>query len=166
MHRSLVFILRLLVVLGLLLQAGRIQADAIEGRVIGVTDGDTITVLDAQRQQHKIRLAGIDAPEKAQPFGQASKKHLSDLVFNRDVILDCGKTDRYRRKICVVMIDGQDANLTQVKAGMAWWYIRYQREQTAQQRVDYEAAEATAKARKEGLWRDVGAMPPWEWRHK
>jgi|APLak6261671648_1056085.scaffolds.fasta_scaffold03436_2 endonuclease YncB( thermonuclease family) len=166
MDRSLVFILRLLVVLGLLLQAGRIQADAITARVIGVSDGDTITALDAQRQQHKIRLAGIDAPEKTQPFGQASKKHLSDLVFNRDVILDCGKTDRYRRKICVVMIDGRDANLAQVKAGMAWWYRRYQREQVAQQRVDYEAAEAAAKAGKQGLWQDVGALPPWAWRHK
>lgn len=160
------FILRHFVVLGLLLQAGQIHADTIEGRVIGVTDGDTITVLDAQRQQHKIRLAGIDAPEKAQPFGPASKRHLSDLVFNRDVILDCGKTDRYRRKICVVMIDGQDANLAQVKAGMAWWYRRYQHEQAAQQRADYEAAEATAMAGKDGLWQDLGALPPWEWRHK
>lgn len=160
------FILRQFVVLWLLLQAGLIQADTIEGRVIGVSDGDTIAVLDAQRQRHKIRLAGIDAPEKKQPFGQASKKHLSDLVFNRDVVLDCGKTDRYRREICVVMIDGKDANLAQVKAGMAWWYRRYQREQAAQQRADYEAVEATAKAGNEGLWQDLGALPPWEWRHK
>lgn len=160
------FILRHFVVLVLLLQAGQILADTIEGRVIDVSDGDTITVLDAQRQQHKIRLAGVDAPEKTQPFGQASKRHLSDLVFNRDVILNCGKTDRYRRKICVVMIERQDANLAQVKAGMAWWYRRYQHEQAAQQRADYEAAEATAKAGKEGFWQDVGALPPWEWRHK
>lgn len=160
------FILRHFVVLVLLLQAGQIQADTIDGRVIGVSDGDTITVLDAQRQQHKIRLAGVDAPEKSQPFGLASKRHLSDLVFNRDVILNCGKTDRYQRKICVVMIDGKDANLAQVKAGMAWWYRRYQYEQVAQQRADYEAAEATAKAGKDGLWQDVGALPPWEWRHK
>lgn len=110
--------------------------------------------LESMRQRKRNHLA------------RRQKKHLSDLVFNRDVILDCGKTDRYRRKICVVMIDGQDANLAQVKAGMAWWYRRYQREQKAQQRADYEAAEATAKAGKEGLWRDVGALPPWEWRHK
>lgn len=105
-------------------------------------------------------------PEKTQPFGQASKKHLSDMVFNLAVILDCGKTDRYRREICVVMLDGKDANLAQVKAGMAWWYRRYQREQAAQQRADYEAAETTAKAGKEGLWQDASALPPWEWRRK
>lgn len=156
---------RYLVVFGLLLQAGQILADTVEGRVVGVSDGDTITVLDAQRQQHKIRLAGIDAPESKQPFGQTSKKHLSDLVFDRDVILDCGKTDKYRREVCVVMVDGQDANLAQVAAGMAWWYRKYQKEQAAAQRASYEAAEAAAKAGKVGLWQEADPVPPWEWRH-
>lgn len=139
-------------------------SETITGHVVGVSDGDTITVLDAQRQQHKIRLAGIDAPESKQAFGQASKKHLSALVFDRDVTLDCGKTDKYRREVCVVMVDGQDANLAQVKAGMAWWYRKYQKEQTAQHRADYEAAEATARAGRIGLWQDADPMPPWEWR--
>jgi len=80
----------------MLLQAGQILADTIEGRVVGVSDGDTITVLDSTKTQHKIRLAGIDAPESKQAFGQASKKHLSDLVFDRVVTLDCGKPDKYR----------------------------------------------------------------------
>lgn len=62
------------------------------------------------------------------------------------------------------MINGQDANLAQVRAGMAWWYRKYQYEQTAQQRVAYEAAEATAAAGRVGLWRDAGPVPPWEWR--
>lgn len=150
---------------GLLLQAGQILADTVEGRVVGVSDGDTITLIDAQRRQHKIRLAGIDAPESKQPFGQVSKKHLSDLVFDRDVTLDCGKTDKYRREVCVVLVDGQDANLAQVTAGMAWWYRKYQKEQAAQQRSDYEAAEATAKAGRVGLWSEANPMPPWEWRH-
>lgn len=141
-------------------------AASITGRVVSITDGDTITVLDAQHQQHKIRLAGIDAPESKQPFGQASKKHLSGLVFNRDVTLDCGKTDRYRRQVCVVLVDGLDANLEQLKAGMAWWYRKYQGEQTAQQRVDYEAAEGVARAAGRGLWGDKEAVAPWEWRHR
>lgn len=149
---------------GLLLQAGQILADTIEGRVVGVSDGDTITVLVGQRQQHKIRLAGIDAPESKQPFGQASKKHLSDLVFDRDVTLDCGKIDKYRREVCVVMVDGQDANLAQVKAGMAWWYRKYQKEQAAAQRSSYEAAEAVAKAGRVGLWSEADPVPPWDWR--
>lgn len=157
---------RYLVVLGLLLQAGHILAETIEGRVVGISDGDTITVLDSAKTQHKIRLAGIDAPESKQAFGQASKKHLSDLVFGRQVTLDCGKTDKYRREICVVMVDDQDANLDQVKAGMAWWYRQYQKEQTSQQRATYEVAEAMAKAGKVGLWSDADPVPPWEWRHR
>lgn len=117
-------------------------------------------MLDAQHQQHKIRLAGIDAPEKAQAFGRASKKHLSDLVFDRNVTLDCGKTDKYRRQICVVMIDGTDANRAQVAAGMTWRYRKYQKEQTARQRADYEAAEASAMASRVGLWQDPDPVAP------
>lgn len=155
---------RYLILLGLLAQPGQILAETIVGRVVGVSDGDTITVLDAQHQQHKIRLAGIDAPESKQPFGQASKKHLSELVFGRDVTLDCEKIDRYKRKVCVVMVDDQDANMVQVAAGMAWWYRQYAKEQSAVQRSSYEAAEAAAKAGRVGLWRDAAPVPPWEWR--
>ena len=129
--------------------------ETITGRVVGVSDGDTITVLDSTKTQHKIRLAGIDAPESKQAFGQASKKSLAAMVFDRDVTLDCGKTDRYRRRVCVVIVDGKDANVAQVAAGMAWWYRKYQNEQTVRQREAYAAAE-------EG----EGAVPPWEWRHK
>jgi endonuclease YncB( thermonuclease family) len=154
-----------LVTAALVLASLAAQADTTEGHVVGVSDGDTITVLDAQRQQHKIRLAGIDAPESKQAFGQASKRNLSDIVFDRDVILDCGKTDKYQREVCVVMVDGQDANLAQVKAGMAWWYRKYAKEQTSQQRANYEAAEATAKAGRVGLWSEDDPMPPWDWRH-
>jgi endonuclease YncB( thermonuclease family) len=158
--------LRCLAVLVLLFQAEQILAATIEGRVVGVSDGDTITVLDVTKTQHKIRLAGIDAPESKQAFGQASKKHLSDLVFRKEVALDCGKIDKYRREVCVVMVDGQDANLEQVKAGMAWWYRKYQKEQTPRQRVEYGAAEGAAKAGRVGLWGDAGAVPPWEWRRR
>ncbi|MBI5791664.1 MAG: thermonuclease family protein [Rhodocyclales bacterium] len=155
---------RFLVVLGLLLQAEQILADTITGRVVGVSDGDTITVLDSDKVRHKVRLAGIDAPESKQAFGQASKKHLSDLVFDRDVTLDCGKVDKYRREVCVVFVDSQDANLAQVKAGMGWWYRKYQKEQTVQQRAEYEAAEAAAIKGMVGLWQETDPIAPWEWR--
>ncbi len=131
--------------LGALLQAGQILADTIVGQVVGVHDGDTITVLGSMKTQHKVRLAGIDAPESKQAFGQASKKHLSDMVFDRDVTLNCGNTDKYKREVCVVMVGSQDANLAQVKAGMAWWYRKYQKEQTPRQRAEYEAAEGAAR---------------------
>lgn len=140
------------------------SAETFPARVVGISDGDTITVLTTERHQRKIRLAGIDAPEKKQPFGQRSKQHLSDWVFGRDVVLDCGKVDRYRRDVCVVLIDGRDANLAQVAAGLAWWYRKYAREQTAQQRLDYEAAETRAREARVGLWVDHEPVPPWEWR--
>lgn len=147
-----------------LLSAHSAWAYSIRGRVISVSDGDTITVLDNAKTQHKIRLAGIDAPEKKQAFGQVSKKRLSDMVFDREVTLDCGKTDRYRRNICIVMVNGHDANLAQVKSGMAWWYKKYQKDQTAQQRAAYEAAETAARVGKMGLWQDANSVAPWDFR--
>jgi hypothetical protein len=86
-----------------------------------------------------------------------SKTHLSDFVFDRDVRLDCGKVDKYRREVCVVVFDGQDVNLAQVEAGLAWWYRKYQKEQTAKQRADYEAAEGRARGRQ--AW-SVGGCGP------
>lgn len=164
--RSQVYAFRHLVVFGLLMQSTPGLAETIDGRAVGVSDGDTISVLDGANLQHKIRLAGIDAPESRQAFGQASKRHLSAMVFNRHVTLNCGKADKFRRKVCVVTSDGRDVNLAQVTAGMAWWYRKYQKEQMAQQRVDYEAAESQAKAAKRGLWADAEPVPPWEWRHR
>jgi endonuclease YncB( thermonuclease family) len=143
---------------------GAAAAETFSARVVGISDGDTITVLSVERRQRKIRLAGIDAPEKKQAFGQRSKQQLSDLVFGRDVVLECGKVDRYRRDVCVVLVGGRDANLAQVEAGLAWWYRKYAREQTAQQRADYEAAETRARAVRAGLWVDPAPVPPWEWR--
>lgn len=149
----------------LLLPLATLAAD-IQGRVVGVADGDTVTVLDSSKRQHKIRLQGVDAPEKAQAFGQASKKHLSDLVFNREVVAECGKTDKFRRQVCVVKVNGQDANLAQVKAGMAWWYRKYANEQIPEHRAQYQVAEMGAQRQRSGLWRDADPVPPWEWRHR
>lgn len=142
------------------------HADQIRGVVVGISDGDTVTVLDNNRQQHKIRLSGIDAPESNQPFGQKSKSNLSALIFNREVIAECSKTDKYRREICKILVEGIDANLEQVKAGMAWWYRQYSKEQSPKDREDYEVAEFNAKARRVGLWADTNPVPPWKWRHR
>ena len=139
-------------------------AETITGRVVGVADGDTLTVLDVSNVQHKIRLAGIDAPEKKQAFGNRSKESLSDLVFDRTVSIETGKRDRYRREVGKVLVNGRDANLVQVERGMAWFYREYQREQPPNDRRLYEAAEDAAKAEKRGLWRDADPVPPWEFR--
>ena len=95
------------------------HAGIIEGRVVAIADGDTITVLDADRVQHRIRLGGIDAPEKGQAFGTRSKESLSDLVFSKAVTVETGKMDRYGREIGKVLVDGLDANLQQVSRGFA-----------------------------------------------
>ena len=137
----------------------------IDGSVVGIADGDTITVLDAVKVQHKIRLAGIDAPEKKQAFGNHSKESLSDLVLDKTVNAETEKRDRYGRQIGKVPVNGQDVNLVQVERGMAWFYQQYQREQSPNDRRLYEAAEDAAKAGKRGLWRDTEPVPPWDFRH-
>lgn len=150
-----------LVALGL---SQAVPADSLTGRVVGISDGDTIVVLDAGKRQHRIRLTGIDAPEKAQPIGQAAKKHLSDLIFDQEVVLQCTKVDRYRRQLCTVLLAEHDINKAQVAAGMAWWYRVYSWDQTPEQRVSYERAELAARNAKAGLWADLQPTPPWEWR--
>ena len=136
----------------------------ITGNVVGVDDGDTIAVLDADKVQHKIRLTGIDAPEKKQPFGNRSKQNLSDMVFNKTVTVETAKRDRYGRELGKVLAGGKDVNLEQVRAGMAWHYKAYERTQSATDRQAYADAENEAKAAKRGLWADADPTPPWEWR--
>jgi len=149
----------------LLLLACSVQAETLTGRVVGIADGDTVTLLDANRQQHKIRLAGIDAPEKAQPFGARSKQNLSALVFDKQVAVEWNKQDRYGRTVGIVMVNGIDANLAQIKAGMAWWYRKYAMEQSPEDRGRYEFEEREARARRVGLWQDPDPIAPWDWRH-
>jgi endonuclease YncB( thermonuclease family) len=155
-------------------------AATLEGRVIGVTDGDTITVLDADRRQHKIRLGGIDAPEKAknkkdkgQPFGQRSKENLSRLVFGKDVRVEWNKRDRFERIVGKVWVQPADcprcgltldAGHAQITVGLAWWYRKYAKEQSAEDRGAYEFSEQEARAKRVGLWSDPDPVPPWDWR--
>ena len=151
-----------------------VHAATLSGTVVGVSDGDTITVLDANREQHKIRVAGIDAPEKAQPFGQRSKGSLSMLVFGKDVDVQWSKRDRYRRIVGKVLVTDPtcqrqcpktlDAGLAQVTAGLAWWYRKYAKEQSAEDAQRYELAEQEARSHRAGLWSDGQPMPPWDWR--
>lgn len=141
-------------------------AETLDGYVIKIADGDTLTVLDAANQQHKIRLAGIDAPEKAQPFGDRSKTNLARLVFNKNVQIEWKKRDRYDRIIGKVLINGTDVCLEQVKSGMAWWYRDYAREQSVEDHGNYEHAELMAKLGRVGLWSDKNPIPPWEWRRE
>ncbi len=142
------------------------SADTLTGKVVKVADGDSMTVLDNTSTQHRIRLQGIDAPERKQAFGSASKKHLASLVAGKTVTVKWDKRDRYRRIVGFVIVDGQDVNLVQVKAGMAWFYRYYQKEQSSENRKLYAQAEDEARANTKGLWQDKNPMPPWEWRRQ
>jgi len=130
------------------------------GRVVRIADGDTITVLDGINAQHRIRLQGIDAPELHQAFGTQSKKGLSDLIFDREVTVEYEKTDQYGRVVGKILLDGKDVNLEQVKAGMAWHYKEYQREQSPTDRELYARAEDEARNARRGLWVDADPIEP------
>lgn len=140
------------------------QAVELHGRVVVVADGDTLTLQASDNLQYKISLAGIDAPELAQEFGQQSKASLSALALDRQVTAKCSDRGESPRVICVVSVGGKDLGLAQVSAGMAWWYRQYSSEQTAQARADYAQAEFSAKIHRIGLWNSKNPTPPWHWR--
>lgn len=132
----------------------------LEGRVVGVRDGDTIELLDAARERHVIRLAHIDTPEKAQPYGNRAKQFVTSLVYGKTVGIEVTDRDRYGRIVGVVYLEGANVNLLIVKSGYAWWYRQYSRD------VSYGRSELDAFERHTGLWADSRPVPPWEWRRK
>ena len=138
----------------------------LQGLVVGVSDGDSITVLDADKRQHKIRLQGIDAPEKAQAFGQKSKESLANMVYQKTVEVHWRKKDRYGRTIGQVMLGDVDVCLAQIKRGMAWHYKAYQREQKAADRILYDSAQTLAREQGVGLWQDSAPVEPWAFRRQ
>lgn len=140
-------------------------AETFTGKVIAILDGDTVDVLDDQKRVHRIRLSGIDAPEKSQPFGQRSKEHLSNTVFGKTVTVESNKQDKYGRTVGKILISGVDANLEQVRSGFAWHYKDYAREQSSVDRDLYATAENRARSQKLGLWRDSNPVAPWDFRH-
>ncbi|MEO8787154.1 MAG: thermonuclease family protein, partial [Chitinophagaceae bacterium] len=142
------------------------QAETLTGQVVKIADGDTLTVLDASKQQHKIRLAGIDAPEKSQAFGTVAKQNLAALVFGRMVTVEWSKRDRFHRILGKVLLNGEDINLEQIRAGLAWHYSRYAKDQLPADRELYALAEAAARSLGAGLWHDAAPVPPWDFRRK
>lgn len=139
-------------------------AGEINGQVVAISDGDTITVLDVNKVQHKIRLLGIDSPEKAQAYGQAAKKNLSDLIFYKQVTVVWNKKDRYQRILGKVLMGEQDICLEQVKQGMAWHYKQYQRDQSQDDQFKYSEAEKNAQKKRLGLWSDSSPIEPSKFR--
>jgi endonuclease YncB( thermonuclease family) len=155
-------------------------ADTLQGKAIKVADGDTITIVDDLGEKHRIRLAGIDAPEKDQPYGDISTQGLNKLVSGKTVTIEYEKRDRYKRIVGKVLVDPPgdvfcmaldcvkkiDAGLEQIKKGLAWHYKYYQMEQSEEDRTLYSEAESEARAKQIGLWKDEEPMAPWVWRRK
>ena len=154
------------------------QAYTLSGRVVAISDGDTITVMDVHKRQRKVRIAGIEAPEKTQPYGDRSTRHLSDLVYDKSVDVEWRKYDAYGRIFGKVMVAAPnacpavrtdcpktlDAGLAQIVAGLAWHYRHYEEEQVPQDRAAYSFAENVARRKRTGLWADTAPVPPWQWR--
>jgi endonuclease YncB( thermonuclease family) len=130
------------------------------GEVVAVADGDTLTVLDGSKTQHKIRLAGIDAPEKKQAFGTKAREGLAEKVFRRNVRVEVIDVDRYRREVGRIYLDDRFINMEMVHDGFAWCYVQYDR------RGEFTAAETDAREHRRGLWGDPHPVPPWEFRRQ
>ncbi len=154
------FFIRLCLFLIYLVSCRPAFADSFVGKVVGVSDGDTINVMH-DGQPEKIRLWGIDCPEKTQAFGQKAKQKTSELAFGKNVTVNKKDTDRYGRTVGeVILPDGSSLNKELARTGFAWWYRRYDPHDHAFARL-----EASAKAEKLGLWADPNPIPPWEYRH-
>ena len=156
--------MRITLLFALLITHCLAQADTLTGRVVRVTDGDTIVVLGLDNAQHKIRLTGIDAPERGQAFGTKSRDHLSNSVAGKFVVVVYEKRDRYERILGKVLLSGKEMNLEQIRVGLAWHYKKYQNEQSPADRELYSEAEVEAREAKRGLWYDAQSLPPWEYR--
>lgn len=132
----------------------------IVGKVVACVDGDTLDVLpDGEKQPVRIRLRGIDAPEKQQPFGEKSKDHLAELVQGKRVTIRVETVERWGRFVGDVEQGKTNINRKMTSDGLAWWYRAY-----APKDAELQAAEAEAKAAKRGLWVDKSPIAPWDWR--
>jgi micrococcal nuclease len=135
-------------------------ATELTGKVVGIQDGDTLTVWVDNGATTRIRLWGIDAPEKRQAYSNASKRYLSNLAYGKRVRLLVRDTDRYGRTVAeVILPDGRNANQEMVRAGYAWWFRKYAPNDSVLERLEDEAHKG-----KRGLWADPHPVPPWEYR--
>ena len=148
------------IVLFILILCSNANSLELIGKVIKVSDGDTVTILTEDKTQHKIRLNDIDAPEKKQAFGNKSKDNLAKYIAGKTVTVQYQKKDKYKRVLGTIYYNNTDINLQQVKDGYAWVYKKYSNNQT------YHKAEKLARDKRVGLWIDKNPLEPWEFRKK
>jgi endonuclease YncB( thermonuclease family) len=147
------------------------EGETLHGRVTKVFDGDTVS-LRANGADYRVRLQGIDAPEHDQPYGDAARERLAELVLDQDIRLETGKRDKYGRLLGKLWVQPPDcprcgktldANLAMLTVGLAWWYRYYRAEQSEEDQGRYEFAEFEAKSKGAGLWQQENPTPPWDW---
>jgi len=140
------------------------ESDLIEGQVVTIEDGDTISVMTKERVLHRVRLQAIDAPDDRQPYFEKSRKSLSNLLLRKTVRAVYHSKDSSGRLIATVYQNGRDVGLIQIESGLAWHYKRFSYEQTASARKSYADAQSIAVADRRGLWDDKSPIPPWVFR--
>ena len=153
--------MRLLIACLLLFWSNLALAANFSGLVVSVIDGDTLEVLNGHHTE-RIRLYGIDCPEKGQPYGNKAKQALAALTFRKTVTVHEHGYDRYKRTIGDVLLgDGTNVNHKLVADGWCWWYRKYAPNDSALEKLEQEARE-----NRKGLWTDPAPIPPWEWRKR
>lgn len=149
----------------LLLFTHCLSAEELTGRVIDIASGDSITIVDASNVEYKVRLSGIDAPEKEQPFGAESRQSLSRMIYGKQVKVDWQKRDYHKRVVGKVLLNNKtDVNLEQVKRGMAWVFKHFLDDPSSADQSDYIDAQEEAENQRVGLWSQSDPTPPWEFR--
>lgn len=152
------------------------EVQSFEARVVAIHSGDTVTVLDGNLERHKVRLAGIDAPRKAQPFGERARRNLARALYSKDVRVEWERRDGNGRLVARLWVAPPELNcrrpacpktldvsLTQIASGLAWHFEPYETAQVTGDHERYASAEEEARARKAGLWSRPDPVPPWEW---
>jgi endonuclease YncB( thermonuclease family) len=152
---------RLLLLFPLLAAVGAASGETIEGRVVAIPDGDTLTIVAKDAKRHRVRLAEIDAPERKQAFGAASRKSLSEICLRKTAVVETTETDSHNRVLGKVKCGDVDANTEQVRRGMAWVTAR-----NTLPNSPLPEMEANARLRGLGLWAGEKPEPPWEWRKR
>ncbi len=140
--------------------SGPVFSESFVGKVVGVSDGDTITIL-RDGVGTKVRLYGVDCPEKKQDFGQKAKKFTSEMVFGNNVVVEVRGRDKYGRSIGVVSVDDKFLNEELLRNGLAWWYYHFAKDQ-----MRYKELQDLARKNKVGIWSANHPIPPWEFRKK
>lgn len=160
-----------LAALGMLL-GGSVAADSFEGRAVRVLDGDTLVVVVADagggKREEKVRLVGVDCPERGQAWGSRARQALADLTFGQVVRIDWEARDRYGRVLGKVAVGETtpDVGLALIADGHCWWFSRYRADQAARDRREYSEAQTQARREGRGLWSQPDPVPPWEWRRQ